>query len=159
MSLSVTLDRIFNLQGLFIAVPLVALVLLLAWFFARSKKKKVQKPGQLLYYTVPGKTAAACRSLLGSNTQDDLFSYKLESSAGGWHIHFVLHNPTGQPLDTLFQLQFVDEAPTMLEVRFAREAFGMREPVIGEELLDIFFEQKLGAVRAPAPQNEEDAPA
>lgn len=150
---------VLNLQGLFIAIPLVALVLLFAWLFARKKRTRRKKPGQLLEYTVPGKTAAACRGLLGENPASDLFSYTLEGAkSGGWYIHFTRHNATEQPLDTVFLLQFEGDSPALLSLSFVREAFGMREPIIGEALLDEFFAAKLGAERIrPAPDAETSA--
>lgn len=141
---------ILNWQGLALAVPLVAAVLFAGWWFGRRGKNRPPKPGQLLRYSVPGKTAAACRGLLGKHGPDDLFDYTLEGAAsGGWYIHFTRHSPTGQMLDTLFLLQFEDEDPAVFSLRFKREAFGMREPVMGEDLLDDFFKAKLGAERLP----------
>jgi hypothetical protein len=101
-------------------------------------------------YTVPGRTAAECRGLLGRPAENDMFAYTLVAApSGGWYFRFTRHRPTGQTLDTLFLLQFTDENPASFCLRFAREAFGMREPVIGEGLLDSFFAAKLGARRLP----------
>ncbi len=142
------MESVLNWRGLLMAVPLVALVLLMAWLFARGSKKRRQKPGQRMRYTVPGKTAAACRGLLGDNPGSDLFAYTLEAAQnGGWYLRFTRHNPTGQPLDTLFLLQFEGDTPAVMNLSFVREAFGMREPIIGEALLDAFFENKVGAQR------------
>lgn len=147
---------VISLQGLFIAIPLVAIVLLVARVYTKNAKKRRQKPGMHLLYTVPGHTAAQCRALLGTPAPDDIFTYKLESAAsGGWYIHFTLHNPTGQTLDTLYLLQFEGDDPAVLSAHFVREAFGMKEPVIGEELLNAFFAQKLGALRSHPPQDNE----
>ncbi|MDL2294552.1 hypothetical protein LJC60_07980 [Ruminococcaceae bacterium OttesenSCG-928-D13] len=144
------MGNVLNLQGLLLAIPLVALVLLGGWWFGRRGKKRPPKPGQYLRYQAPGKTAAACRGLLGKPEAADLFGYALEGAAsGGWYIHFTRHNPTEQLLDTLFLLQFEDEDPAVFSLRFKREAFGMKEPVIGEDLLDSFFAEKLGAERLP----------
>lgn len=148
------LSRVINLQGLLIAVPLVILVLLFVRLYTKKKRSVRQKPGQYLEYTVPGRTAAECRGLLGQPQPSDLFSYSLQSApGGGWYLHFTLHNPTAQPLDTLFLLQFTAEEPAGFCLQFVREAFGMREPVIGEGLLDDFFSQKLGALRQAAGGN------
>lgn len=144
------LSSAIDLRGLTLVLPLVALVLLLGWLWARSRKARAQKPGQHLAYTVPGRTAAECRGLLGGPADDDIFEYALETArGGGWYIHFTLHRPTAQPLDTLFLLQFEGDDPAFFSLTFVREAFGMREPVIGEPLLDAFFAQKLGARRRP----------
>lgn len=142
--------KALNLQGLFIALPLVAMVLALGWWYARSQRKRRSRPGQSLRYRVPTLTAASCRGLLSHPAPEDIFSYTLEGApSGGWYLTFTLHNPTGQPLSTLFLLQFEAEAPAILSLRFVREAFGMTEPVISEALLDQFFAEKMGAQRLP----------
>lgn len=149
----------FSLPGAIAAIPLALAVIFIGWWLSRRTVKWRQKPGQLLRYTVPGKTAAACRGLLGKPAPQDIFGYSLESAAsGGWYIHFTKHNPTGQQLDTLYLLQFEDDDPALLVLRFAREAFGMKEPVFAEALLDEFFAQKLGARRLPAQSGEKPEP-
>ncbi|NLW79945.1 MAG: hypothetical protein GXY32_11145 [Ruminococcaceae bacterium] len=154
ITLAAALGDVINLPGLLLAVPLVAVVLLAAWLIPRRRKKRRAKPGQFLVYAVPGKTAAQCRQLLATPLPDDLFAYSLESAKpGASYLHFTRHLPTQQPLDTLFLLQFEADFDARFSLRFVREAFGMREPIIPEDLLDAFFAQKLGAVRdisAPA---------
>ena len=140
-----------SLRGLFIAIPLALFAILIAYVVAKQGKTKKQKPGQYLAYTVPGQTVAACRGLLNTPAEADLFAYTLETAQNGsTYIHFTLHRPTQQPLDTLFLLQFDGDDPANFSLSFVREAFGMREPVIGEELLDAFFANKLNAQRQHA---------
>ncbi len=147
MTAMVSLGDIISLRGLTLALPLAALALLLGWWYTRSAKKRKAKPGMHLAYTAPG-TAAACRGKLGRPADSDIFAYGIEAAApGGSYIHFTCHKPTGQMLDTLFLLQFTEEDPAAFTLDFVREAFGMREPVIGEALLDAFFAQKLDAAR------------
>lgn len=154
-NLPTALGEIFNLRGLFIALPLVIFVLLMARVSSKRQKKRAQKPGMQLYYSVPGHTTAECRGILGKKGEDDIFTYTLEAAnSGGWYIHFTLHNPTQQQLDTLYLLQFEGEDPAILGLRFIREAFGMKEPVFPEALLDEFFAQKLGAQRLQAPPGD-----
>lgn len=142
------IGQILNLRGLMIALPLVVFVLVIGWWYATHQKKRRQKPGQYLRYHVPTLTAASCRGLLGQPQSSDLFAYTLQSAAGGgWYITFTQHTATQQPLDTVFLLQFENEAPAEFSLTFTREAFGMREPVISEDLLDSFFSSKLGAQR------------
>ena len=144
------LGTAINWQGLLVAVPLVAVLLLLFYLYQRANKKRPPKPGMLLRYEVADKNAAACRGRLGQPEEDDIFRYTLESApAGGWYIHFTGHRPTQQQLDTLYLLQFEDDMPAVFSLKFVREAFGMKEPIIGEALLDDFFAQKLAAKRLP----------
>ncbi len=146
---------IISLRGLALAVPLVAGVLLFGWWYARSQRAKKRKPGMFLEYEAPGKNAAACRGILRKPAPGDVFAYSMETtSGGGWRLHFTGHNPTGQLLDTLYLLQFEDDDPARFSLTFMREAFGMREPIITEALLDAFFAQKLGAIRAFPPEGE-----
>lgn len=135
---------------------LVGLVIIAAFVMAKNRRAASRKPGMHLLYQVPGSTAAACRALLASPLEKDLFAYRLEAApAGGWYMNFKLYRPTEQILDTLFLLQFEAEEPARFSLRFVREAFGVREPIIPEAMLDEFFLAKLGAVRAG---NDESAP-
>lgn len=149
-----SLGDIINLRGLFLAVPLVAIVLLIAWLLSRSKKKRRARPGRFLEYRVPGRPAAQCRTLLATPHADDLLETELKNAAsGGWYLHFTLHKPTAQPLDTLYLLQFEDGPDAHFTLQFVREAFGNPDPILPESLLDAFFLQKLGAQRVqPTPE-------
>lgn len=142
------MDGVLNLGSLGLVVLLVAAVLAIAWLYQRHAKARRKKPGQYLRYQASVYNSATCRGLLGKPAPQDTFTYELENApAGGWYIHFTRHNPTNQQLDTWFQLQFEDDAPAVFSLTFVREAFGMREPVMGESLLDEFFSQKLAAKR------------
>lgn len=144
------ISGLVSLRAVGLAAVLVAAVLAVAWLYQKNAGRRRKKPGQCLWYRAPVYNAATCRGLLGKNPAADIFAYGLEAApSGGWYLHFTAHNPTGQPLDTLFLLQFEEDAPAVFSLAFVREAFGMREPIIKEELLDAFFAQKLAAVRAP----------
>lgn len=144
------LSRVLNLQNLFTALLLVAMVLAIAYVFAGRGKKGRRRPGQLLRFESPGRTAAACRDLLSHKNIHDIFAYELEAApGGGWYIHLTRHNPTEQILDTLFLLQFEKEEPARFSLKFIREAFGQREPVMPEAMLAEFFQQKLDARLLP----------
>lgn len=143
------MENIINMRGLLLAIPILVFVLLAGWMMQRTKKSRKKKPGQYLQYVAEGKTAAECRGLLNNPAESDIFAYELSpAQGGGWYIHFTRHKPTQQPLDTMFLLQFEGESPAEFSLSFLREAFGMKEPVIGEALLNEFFEAKLGAKRA-----------
>lgn len=142
------MEAVVSLRTLGLVVLLVAAVLAIAWLYQKNARARRKKPGQHLRYRATPYNAATCRGLLGKHSDEDIFAYELENApAGGWYLHLTRHNPTGQVLDTWFQLQFEDDAPAVFSLTFVREAFGMREPVMGEDLLDAFFAQKLAAQR------------
>ncbi len=126
---------------------LVGLVLLVGYLTEKNKRARTEKPGRLLRYSVPGKTAAACRGILGKPAPGDAFLYKLEATPkGGWYFQLQQHRPTGQVLETLYLLAFEDDDPVQFSLRFVREAFGQKEPIVPPALLDEFFAAKLAAV-------------
>lgn len=146
------MTSVIDWRGALLALPLVGLVLLFAWLYFRNQKGKKKKTGQYMRFQSSAFTAAGCRGLLGKRSEDDLFTYKLETApTGGWYLTLTGHKATGQPLETVFLLQFEDESPAIFSLKFVREAFGMREPVVGEDLLCEFFLKKLSA-RPIAPE-------
>ncbi len=153
----ISLGDIINLQGLIWAIPLIVFAVLMVKFLKKLKIKTRKKPGQFMRYEVKDATATECRGKLGKPQTEDIFHYKLEDAmSGGWYIHFLKHNATQQQLDTVFLIQFEEETPAVFSLRFIREAFGMKEPVIGESLLDDFFAKKLDATRVIVQENEEE---
>lgn len=147
-----TLAGVLNLRLIGTVLLLVGLVFLAGWLMEKNKKARRQKPGMLLEYTAPGQTAAGCRSLLMAPGEHDVLRYLLEADkGGGWFFHLQEHRPSQQPLDTVYRLSFTAEEPAAFQLQFVREAFGQREPIIPEALLDEFFAQKLGAQRQPPP--------
>lgn len=143
---------------LFVGV-LVVVVVVNAFFYSRMKRKEKEKPGMRIWYEVPGKTPAECRAVLTARDAADLLTVGLEPARdGGWYLHFLRHNETEQPLDTIYRLRLEEGNPTLLVLAFEREAFGMREPVLPEELLDEYFAAKLGAKRTkPALTGKDNA--
>ena len=59
-------------------------------------------------------------------------------------LHLTLHQPTQQPLDTLYTLRLDPGRQTVVTLIFIREAFGYKEPLFPQEMLDEFMAQKLG---------------
>ena len=59
----------------------------------------------------------------------------------------ALHQPTQQPLDTLYTLRLDPGRQTIATLIFIREAFGYKEPLFPQEMLDKFMQQKLEAHR------------
>ena len=62
-------------------------------------------------------------------------------------LNLTLHQPTQQPLDTLYTLRLDPGRQTIATLIFIREAFGYKEPLFPQEMLDKFMQQKLEAHR------------
>lgn len=141
---------------LFVGVIVLAVVLY-AFFVNRARRKNQNKPGMSMRYETAAHTAVECRDVLGDRRPEDSFNLRLDPlQEGGWKLHLLRHNPTEQLLDTVYRLQFEDGSPTRFTLTFVSEAFGMREPVVPEDMLDAFFAEKLGARRLAAALQPED---
>ena len=57
------------------------------------------------------------------------------------------HQPTQQPLDTLYTLRFDPGRQTIVTLIFIREAFGYKEPLFQPAMLDEFMLRKFDARR------------
>ncbi len=145
MSISL-ISSLFDWQFLMAAMLLIGVLFLFVHLGKKNKNRGKKGKRQTLYYTIPDKNAAACRALLLQENEQDLFRYTLETTAqGGYYFHLKEHRASGQVLDTLYLLTFDADEPAGLCLRFVREAFGQREPIISSDLLHEFFLQKLGA--------------
>lgn len=89
-----------------------------------------------------------CFDRLDEHHEDDVFAYECHrENDGGFLLHLTLHQPTQQPLDTLYTLRFDPGRQTIVTLIFIREAFGYKEPLFPQEMLDEFLLQKLDAHR------------
>ena len=89
-----------------------------------------------------------CFDRLDEHRDDDVFAYECRrENDGGFLLHFTLHQPTQQPLDTLYTLRLDPGRQTIATLIFIREAFGYKEPLFPQEMLDAFMQQKLDAHR------------
>lgn len=89
-----------------------------------------------------------CIDRLDAPLPTDEFAYACRREAdGGFVLHLTLHQPTGQPLDTLYSLRLDAGRQTVVTLIFLREAFGYKEPVFPPAMLDTFMAQKLDARR------------
>lgn len=89
-----------------------------------------------------------CFDRLDEHKDSDVFAYECRRQAdGGFMLHFTLHQPTKQPLDTLYTLRLDHGRQTVVTLIFIREAFGYGEPLFPPEMLDEFLLQKLEAHR------------
>ena len=81
-----------------------------------------------------------------SDTYEFAYECRREND-GGFMLHLTLHQPTQQPLDTLYTLRLDPGKQTVVTLIFIREAFGYKEPLFPPEMLDAFMTQKLDAHR------------
>ena len=76
-----------------------------------------------------------------------IFLLSRRENDGGFLLHLPLHQPTKQPLDTLYTLRLDPGRQTVVTLIFIREAFGYQEPLFPPAMLDEFLLQKLEAHR------------
>ena len=89
-----------------------------------------------------------CFDRLDEHRDTDEFVYECRREKdGGFLLHLTLHQPTQQPLDTLYTLRLDPGRQTVVTLIFIREAFGYKEPLFPQEMLDKFMQQKLAAHR------------
>ncbi len=89
-----------------------------------------------------------CFDRLDARSEQDVFAYECQREKdGGFLLHLTLHQPTQQPLDTLYTLRLDPGRQTIVTLIFLREAFGYKEPLFPQEMLDEFLLQKLEAHR------------
>ena len=89
-----------------------------------------------------------CFDRLDQHSPEDVFAYECRREKdGGFLLHLTLHQPTQQPLDTLYTLRLDPGRQTVITLIFIREAFGYKEPLFPQEMLDEFMAQKLDAHR------------
>ncbi len=124
-------------------------------FFALRRQEQrrgaVPGPAGTLEYRTP-LALDECLDRLRQKSGDDLFAYTCEREPdGGFLLHFTLHRPTSQPLDTMYRLRLEAGRSTVVTLSFLREAFGYREPVFPQAMLDEFLAAKLKAAPTPLP--------
>ena len=89
-----------------------------------------------------------CFDRLDEHSPDDVFAYECRrENDGGFLLHLTLHQPTRQPLDTLYTLRLDPGRQTIVTLIFLRESFGYQEPLFPQEMLDEFMQQKFQARR------------
>ena len=89
-----------------------------------------------------------CFDRLDEHNDSDVFVYDCRRERdGGFLLHLPLHQPTQQPLGPLYTLRLDPGRQTVVTLIFIREAFGYKEPLFPQEMLDEFMAQKLDAHR------------
>lgn len=130
-------------------VVIVVMVALMARLLSRQDRRRQEAPG--LAGTMEYRTDLPiddCIDRLRARTEEDVFLYTCEREPdGSYLLHFTLHRPTQQPVDTLYALRMEQGRRTVLTLMFLKEAFGYKEPVFQEEVLNEFMQKKLDAQR------------
>ena len=89
-----------------------------------------------------------CFDRLDRHSDTDEFAYECRrENDGGFMLHLTLHQPTQQPLDTLYTLRLDPGKQTVVTLIFIREAFGYKEPLFQPAMLDEFMLRKFDARR------------
>ncbi len=138
-------------MSLFLALGLIALTLVVAYQVNKKQieRKRAQAGNALQAEYRTDLPIDDCIDLLRHPTGDEIFSYTFTRQRdGSFLLHFTLHNPTGQSLDTVYSLRMDAGRQTIITLDFLRETFGNPEPVFKGELLDTFICQKLSATRS-----------
>ena len=115
----------------------------------RSQYGSRERPGPGgLSESPPALPLDDCFDRLDQHSPDDVFAYECRrENDGGFTLHLTLHQPTQQPLDTLYTLRFDPGRQTIVTLIFIREAFGYKEPLFQPAMLDEFMLRKFDARR------------
>lgn len=141
-------------------MPLLSIALILAagmliLFILKkqeARRRKSPEQGGYLEYRSP-LALDECMDALRVNHPEDLFQYTCRRQPdGAFLLNITLHQPTHQPMDTVFALRLDAGRETVVTLHFIREAFGYDRPVFPTDMLDEFMRQKLSARRVELPE-------
>jgi hypothetical protein len=137
------------MSGLFSAVIMVGLaVSMVVWMGRRESTRRSQYGPAGCSEFRTDLPLDECFDRLDIHSEADEFAYTCRRERdGSFLLHFTLHQPTAQPLDTLYTLRLDPGRRTVVTLIFIREAFGYAEPLFPPEMLDRFMLQKLDAAR------------
>ena len=137
------MNAVFSI--ILLAVALGAIVLLLT---RRENTRRSQYGPAGLSEFRTSLALDECFDRLDTHSDTDLFTYECRrENDGSFLLHLTLHQPSQQPLDTLYTLRLDPGRQTVVTLIFIREAFGYKEPLFPQEMLDTFLQQKLDAHR------------
>lgn len=130
---------------------LICIVAGAIWYIVRRTERRTgRKENNVLEYRTP-LAFDECLDALNAPNKGDEFEYACPRLAdGSFTLHFTLHRPTNQPVDTVYALRIDGGKQTVISLHFLSEAFGYKEPVFGLALLDAFMKAKLNATRTGA---------
>ena len=137
------------MSSIFSIVLLVGVIGLIIYLLSRRENKRRSQygPSGLSEFRTD-LPLDDCFDRLDQHSDSDVFAYECRrENDGGFLLHLTLHQPTQQPLDTLYTLRFDPGRQTIVTLIFIREAFGYKEPLFPQEMLDEFLRQKFDACR------------
>ena len=137
------------MSSIFSIVLLIGVISLIIYLLSRRENKRRNQygPSGLSEFRTD-LPLDDCFDRLDQHSPDDLFAYECRrENDGGFTLHLTLHQPTQQPLDTLYTLRLDPGRQTVVTLIFIREAFGYKEPLFQPEMLDEFMLGKLDARR------------
>ena len=137
------------MSSIFSIVLLVGVIGLIIYLLSRRENKRRSQygPSGLSEFRTD-LPLDDCFDRLDRHSDSDVFAYECRrENDGGFMLHLTLHQPTQQPLDTLYTLRFDPGRQTIVTLIFIREAFGYKEPLFPQEMLDEFLRQKFNAHR------------
>ena len=137
------------MSSIFSIVLLVGVIGLIIYLLSRRENKRRSQygPSGLSEFRTD-LPLDDCFDRLDQHSDSDVFAYECRrENDGGFMLHLTLHQPTQQPLDTLYTLRLDPGRQTVVTLIFIREAFGYKEPLFPQEMLDEFMAQKLDAHR------------
>ena len=137
------------MSSIFSIVLLVGVIGLIIYLLSRCENKRRSQygPSGLSEFRTD-LPLDDCFDRLDRHSDSDVFAYECRrENDGGFMLHLTLHQPTQQPLDTLYTLRFDPGRQTIVTLIFIREAFGYKEPLFPQEMLDEFLRQKFDAHR------------
>ena len=137
------------MSSIFSIVLLVGVIGLIIYLLSRRENKRRSQygPSGLSEFRTD-LPLDDCFDRLDQHSDSDVFAYECRrENDGGFMLHLTLHQPTQQPLDTLYTLRFDPGRQTIVTLIFIREAFGYKEPLFPQEMLDEFLRQKFNAHR------------
>ena len=137
------------MSSIFSSVLLVGVIGLIIYLLSRRENKRRSQygPSGLSEFRTD-LPLDDCFDRLDRHSDSDVFAYECRrENDGGFMLHLTLHQPTQQPLDTLYTLRFDPGRQTIVTLIFIREAFGYKEPLFPQEMLDEFLRQKFDAHR------------
>ena len=134
------------MNAVFSMIILIAVIGLIIFLLSRRENTRRSQYGPAGFRTdLP---LDDCFDRLDQHSEDDVFAYECRrENDGGFLLHLTLHQPTKQPLDTLYTLRLDPGRQTVVTLIFIREAFGYQEPLFPPAMLDEFLLQKLEAHR------------
>ena len=137
------------MSSIFSIVLLVGVIGLIIYLLSRRENKRRSQygPSGLSEFRTD-LPLDDCFDRLDEHSETDEFAYECRrENDGGFLLHLTLHQPTQQPLDTLYTLRLDPGRQTIVTLIFIRESFGYKEPLFPQEMLDNFMMQKLEAHR------------